>query len=53
MPPHEQAMMANPVITSAIPGASRPDQLTDTIAAVDLELPAALKAQMEGTTAPR
>jgi len=45
-------VLANPVVTSAILGASRPDQLTDTIAAVDLDLPAALKAKMDDITHP-
>jgi aryl-alcohol dehydrogenase-like predicted oxidoreductase len=41
---------ANPTITSAIIGASRPDQLTDTLAAVDYKLDADLKAKLDDTT---
>ncbi|MBB5571504.1 MULTISPECIES: aldo/keto reductase [Rhizobium] len=41
---------ANPVITSAIIGASRPDQLTDTLAAIDLKLDPALKAKLDDAT---
>jgi aryl-alcohol dehydrogenase-like predicted oxidoreductase len=40
-------VLANPDITSAILGASRPDQLDDTLVAVELELPAALKAELD------
>jgi 1-deoxyxylulose-5-phosphate synthase len=40
-------VLANPTITSAILGASRPDQLIDTLAAADLELPAALKVKLD------
>ncbi|CAB3785219.1 aldo/keto reductase [Pararobbsia alpina] len=43
-------VLANPVVTSAIIGASRPDQLTDTLAAVDLTLDDGLKAQLDDTT---
>ena len=43
-------VLANPTITSAILGASRPDQLTDTLAAVDLEVPAELKARLDEIT---
>jgi aryl-alcohol dehydrogenase-like predicted oxidoreductase len=43
-------VLANPVITSAIIGASRPDQLTDTLAAVDLALNDELKAQLDDAT---
>ena len=43
-------VLANPTITSAILGASRPDQLTDTLGAVDLELPAAIKAELDHIT---
>jgi aryl-alcohol dehydrogenase-like predicted oxidoreductase len=43
-------VLANPVITSAIIGASRPDQLTDTLAAVDLVLNDELKAQLDDAT---
>src|SRR5471030_1924926 len=43
-------VLANPVITSAIIGASRPDQLTDTLAAIDLTLSDELKAQLDDAT---
>jgi aryl-alcohol dehydrogenase-like predicted oxidoreductase len=43
-------VLANPDITSAILGASRPDQLDDTLVAVDLELPASLKAELDDIT---
>src|ERR1700709_2598958 len=43
-------VLANPAITSAIIGASRPDQLTDTLAAVDLVLNDELKAQLDDAT---
>ena len=43
-------VLANPVITSAIIGASRPDQLTDTLAAIDLTLNDELKAQLDDAT---
>jgi aryl-alcohol dehydrogenase-like predicted oxidoreductase len=43
-------VLANPAVTSAIIGASRPDQLSDTLAAVDLALDAELKAQLDDTT---
>lgn len=43
-------VLANPTITSAILGASRPDQLTDTLAAVDLDVPAELKTKLDGVT---
>jgi aryl-alcohol dehydrogenase-like predicted oxidoreductase len=43
-------VLANPAITAAILGASRPDQLTDTLGAVDLEVPAELKTQLDGIT---
>ncbi|MDE1995523.1 MAG: aldo/keto reductase, partial [Rhizobiaceae bacterium] len=41
---------ANPVITSAIIGASRPDQLTDTLAGIELKLDADLKAKLDDAT---
>lgn len=41
---------ANPVITSAIIGASRPDQLTDTLAAIDIKLDPALKTKLDDAT---
>lgn len=40
-------VLANPVITSAIIGASRPEQLTDSIAAVDRPLDSAFKAKLD------
>jgi aryl-alcohol dehydrogenase-like predicted oxidoreductase len=42
--------LTNPTITSAILGASRPDQLTDTLGAVDLELPDELKTKLDDIT---
>jgi len=44
-------VLANPVITSAILGASRPEQLTDTLAAADLQLDAGLKAKLDELSA--
>jgi aryl-alcohol dehydrogenase-like predicted oxidoreductase len=44
-------VLANPAITSTILGASRLDQLTDTLSAVDLEIDAELKAQLDDLTA--
>ncbi len=43
-------VLANPLITSAIIGASKPDQLTDTLSAIDLTLDADLKAQLDDAT---
>lgn len=43
-------VLANPTITSAILGASRPDQLTDTLAAVDLNLPKDAKVALDDLT---
>jgi aryl-alcohol dehydrogenase-like predicted oxidoreductase len=43
-------VLANPTITSAILGASRPDQLTDTLAAVDLKIDSALKTKLDEIT---
>ena len=40
-------VLANPVVTSAIIGASRPEQLVDTLAAVDFTLEAPLKKQLD------
>ena len=40
-------VLANPVITSAIIGASRPEQLSDSIAAADRPLDAAFKAKLD------
>jgi 1-deoxyxylulose-5-phosphate synthase len=42
--------LANPVVTAPIIGASRPDQLTDTLAAVDLKLDPALKQKLDDLT---
>ena len=43
-------VLANPTITSAILGASRPDQLTDTVAAVNLDLPDDAKVALDELT---
>ncbi|MDR5750679.1 MULTISPECIES: aldo/keto reductase [unclassified Caballeronia] len=43
-------VLANPAVTSAIIGASRPAQLTDTLAAIDLALDPALKAKLDEAT---
>ena len=43
-------VLANPTITSAILGASRPDQLADTVAAVSLDLPADAKVALDELT---
>ena len=43
-------IMANPAISSVILGASRADQLTDTLAAADYDLPSALKATLDELT---
>jgi aryl-alcohol dehydrogenase-like predicted oxidoreductase len=40
-------VLANPAITSVILGASRLDQLTDTLAAADYNLVSAVKAQLD------
>ena len=44
-------VLANPAITSVILGASRPDQLADTLAAADLALDGELKKQLDELTA--
>jgi aryl-alcohol dehydrogenase-like predicted oxidoreductase len=44
-------VLANPVITSAILGASRPEQLADTLAAADLQLDAGLKTRLDELSA--
>lgn len=44
-------VLANPAITSPIVGASKPAQLTDSLAAVDLTLDADLKAALDELTA--
>ncbi len=43
-------VLANPAITSAIIGASKPEQLTDSLAAVDFHLDDALKAKLDDAT---
>ncbi len=43
-------VLANPAITSAIIGASRAEQLTDTLATVDLKLDPAIKAELDEAT---
>ena len=43
-------VLANPTITSAILGASRPDQLADTLAAADLDLPTEVKGALDDLT---
>jgi aryl-alcohol dehydrogenase-like predicted oxidoreductase len=43
-------VMANPAITAPLLGASRPDQLTDTLAAAAFTLPADLKQRMDDIT---
>ncbi|WP_213990421.1 aldo/keto reductase [Sodalis sp. dw_96] len=43
-------ILANPAITSVILGASRAEQLTDSLAAVDYSLPADLKARFDELT---
>jgi aryl-alcohol dehydrogenase-like predicted oxidoreductase len=44
-------VLANPTITSAIIGASRAEQLHDTLRATDLVLPAELKQKLDELTA--
>jgi 1-deoxyxylulose-5-phosphate synthase len=44
-------VLANPAITSAIIGASRPEQLSDNVAAVGFEIEPALAAQLDALTA--
>lgn len=43
-------VLANPAVTSAILGASMPDQLTDTLAAVDLTLDTTVKETLDDLT---
>ena len=43
-------MLAHPAITSAIVGASRPEQLADSVAAADKALEPALKDQLDALT---
>ena len=40
-------VLANPAVTSVILGASRLDQLTDTLAAADYKLDSAVKAKLD------
>jgi aryl-alcohol dehydrogenase (NADP+) len=42
--------LANPVVTSPIVGASRPDQLDDILPAGDKDLDAGLKARLDDLT---
>jgi 1-deoxyxylulose-5-phosphate synthase len=44
-------VLANPAITAPIIGASRPEQLNDTLAAVERPLPDALKQELDDLTA--
>jgi aryl-alcohol dehydrogenase-like predicted oxidoreductase len=44
-------VLENPAVTSAIIGASRPDQLDDTLAAVDQPLDAEIKTKLDDLTA--
>jgi aryl-alcohol dehydrogenase (NADP+) len=43
-------VLANPVVTSAIIGASRPEQLGDTLAAADVKLDGGLKKKLDELT---
>ena len=45
-----QWVLANPAITSPIVGASRPEQLKDSVAAVGAALDPAIKAQLDELT---
>jgi aryl-alcohol dehydrogenase-like predicted oxidoreductase len=44
-------ILANPAITSVILGASRTEQLTDTLAAADYNLPPELKTKLDDLSA--
>ncbi|CAM2165530.1 hypothetical protein PSAC2689_140035 [Paraburkholderia sacchari] len=44
-------VLANPLVTSVLIGASRPEQLDASIAAVDLALDPALKTQLDEASA--
>jgi aryl-alcohol dehydrogenase-like predicted oxidoreductase len=44
-------VLANPVITAPIIGASRPEQLDDSLAAFEAALPPDLKKQLDDITA--
>jgi aryl-alcohol dehydrogenase-like predicted oxidoreductase len=46
-----QWVLANPVITSAIVGASRPEQLADSLAAAETPMDPAVKADLDELTA--
>lgn len=46
-------VLANPVVTAPIVGATRPEQLDDVLPAVDQELDADLKAQLDELTLTR
>jgi len=43
-------VLANPAITAPIIGASRPEQLADTLPAVDLRLDDAIKQKLDALT---
>lgn len=43
-------VLAHPAVTSAIVGASRPEQLSETLRAADIDLPASLKKQLDDLT---
>jgi aryl-alcohol dehydrogenase (NADP+) len=43
-------VLSNPAITAPIIGASRPDQLADSLAAVEKPLPAELKTRLDEMT---
>ena len=43
-------VLANPVVTSPIVGATRPEQLDDVVAAVDKTLDSGLKARLDALT---
>jgi aryl-alcohol dehydrogenase (NADP+) len=47
-----QWVLANPTVTSAIVGASRPEQLADSLAAAETPLDPALKEELDQLTAP-
>jgi len=44
-------VLANPVVTAPIIGASRPDQLGPSLAAADVQLPPELKQRLDDLTA--
>jgi aryl-alcohol dehydrogenase (NADP+) len=43
-------VLANPAITAPIVGASKPEQLADSLKAVETPLPADLKARLDALT---